>query len=99
MVACRPVPKSKIRTIYTYETISSTEWAASEYYAKFLPNAFYDVTETLELKLKAFSQYASELRDYPHPRSLKAIGIRARDWGSRVGLNAAEAFQIIRTIA
>jgi LmbE family N-acetylglucosaminyl deacetylase len=96
LVAARPLPDSKVHTIYCYETISSTEWGVTEYYSRFTPNTFYDVTETLELKLKAFSQYKSEVRDYPHPRSLTGIEIRAKDWGTRVGLKAAEAFQLVR---
>jgi LmbE family N-acetylglucosaminyl deacetylase len=98
MVAARPLPGSKVRSIYSYETISSTEWAATDYYAKFNPNIYYDVNDTLALKLEAFSQYKTEIREYPHPRSLEAIEIRAKDWGARVGLMAAEAFQLIRTI-
>lgn len=98
MVAARPLPKSRIRSVYTYETISSTEWAATDYYAKFNPNTYYDISDTLTLKLEAFSQYKSEVREYPHPRSQEAIEIRAKDWGARVGLKAAEPFQLIRTI-
>jgi LmbE family N-acetylglucosaminyl deacetylase len=98
LVAVRPLPANTVRSIYTYETISSTEWAASDYYAQFSPNTFYDVSDTLEMKIKAFSQYISEVRDYPHPRSPEGIKIRAKDWGARVGLRAAEPFQLIRTI-
>lgn len=99
LVAARPTPTNGVRTVYTYETISSTEWAASDYYARFNPNVFYDVSDTLRLKLEAFKQYESELREYPHPRSLEGLEYRARDWGARVGMKAAEAFQLIRTLA
>lgn len=98
LVATRPTPANQVVTVYTYETISSTEWAYSDYYARFNPNTFFDVTKTLKLKLEAFQQYTSELREYPHPRSLQGIEIRAKDWGSRVGVQAAEAFQLIRNI-
>jgi len=98
LVATRPVPFNEIRTIYTYETISSTEWSFSDYYAKFTPNTFYNVSETIELKLDAFSQYLSEVKTYPHPRSLQGIEIRAKDWGARVGMRAAEAFQLVRAL-
>ncbi len=98
LVATRPLPESKVRTVYTYETISSTEWSYTDFYSKFNPSAFFDVHTTLGLKLEAFSQYTSEVREFPHPRSLEAIEIRAKDWGARVGLQAAEAFQIVRTI-
>ena len=98
MVAARPVPKSMVRTIYSYETISSTEWSATEYYARFHPNTFHDVSKTIQTKLEAFSQYKLEVRRYPHPRSLEAIEIRAKDWGAKVGIYAAEPFQLIRTL-
>jgi LmbE family N-acetylglucosaminyl deacetylase len=96
MVATRPLPDMCVKTVYTYETISATEWGSSEYFMKFMPNTFYDITDTLSIKIKAFSRYKSEIRQFPHPRSLKGIEIRALDWGARVGLNAAEAFQLVR---
>ena len=98
LVAARPTPTNGVRTVFAYETISSTEWATPDYYPKFNPNTFYDVTTTIELKLDAFRQYTSELRDYPHPRSIEGLELRAKDWGTRVGMRAAEAFQLIRTL-
>ncbi len=98
MVATRPLPASRVQTVYTYETISSTEWATTGFYASFLPNTFFNVSETLELKIEAFGQYLSEVRDFPHPRSLEGIRVRARDWGARVGVPAAEAFQLVRSL-
>lgn len=98
MVATRPLPNGHIKSILTYETISATEWGISNHHSSFQPNVFYDISTTLELKLQAFSQYTSEMREFPHPRSLEAIEIRAKDWGARVGLPAVEAFQLIRSI-
>ncbi len=42
--------------------------------------------------------YDSEAHQYPHPRSPQALQAIARRWGSVVGLNAAEAFEIVREI-
>lgn len=98
LVAVRPTPANGVRTVFTYETVSSTEWAAPGYYAKFSPNTFYDVSNTMELKLKAFSEYTSEVKEYPHPRSVEGLELKAKDWGSQVGMRAAEAFQLIRTL-
>jgi LmbE family N-acetylglucosaminyl deacetylase len=98
LVAARPVPGCPVKTVYSYETISSTEWAATEYYSTFRPNVFFDASETIEMKLKAFGCYVSEIKPYPHPRSIEAIEIRMKDWGSRVGLKAAEAFQLVRAL-
>ena len=98
LVATRPVPNCKVKNVYSYETISSTEWAYTEFYSNFKPTLFFDVTTTLDLKINAFGQYIPEVKDYPHPCSLRSIEIRAKDWGSRVGLRAAEAFQIVRCL-
>lgn len=98
MVAARPQPGSQVKTVFAYETLSSTEWSATDYYSRFTPTTFYDVTDTLSLKIKAFKQYVSEVRPYPHPRSPEAIEYRARDWGARVGLRAAEAFRLVRAL-
>lgn len=97
MVAVRPTPDNNVRSVYTYETISATEWAAPNYHAVFTPNTFYDISATLNKKIEAFSQYTSELNEFPHPRSKKGIEVRAEDWGARVGIPAAEAFQLIRS--
>lgn len=64
----------------------------------FLPNLYIDISETLEYKLKAMSCYASELKDFPHARSLEGIKVSAEKRGIESGLKAAEAFIIIREI-
>jgi len=64
----------------------------------FVPNLYIDISDTLEDKLKAMSCYKSELRNYPHPRSLEAIKISAQKRGIESGLEAAESFIIIREI-
>jgi hypothetical protein len=38
------------------------------------------------------------VREFPHPRSPEAVIISARRWGSQVGLEAAEAFAVMRMI-
>lgn len=64
----------------------------------FVPNLYIDIFDTLEDKLKAMSCYKSELKDYPHPRSLEAIKITAQKRGIESGLKMAEAFIIVREI-
>ena len=44
------------------------------------------------------SYYTSEIRDYPHPRSLEALEIIAKRWGTVVGKHYVEAFKLIRKI-
>ena len=93
LVAVRPVG-NKIKKILAYETPSETEWGIKQ----FAPTVYADITETLDNKLKAMACYPSELRQYPHPRSLEAITVLAKKRGTDVGLLVAEAFVLIREI-
>jgi len=86
-------------TIIAFETPSSTEWQAFNHPNPFLPNLFFEVSEKdMEAKIKGMEVYEFERRKYPHPRSPKALRIRAQYWGSTIGSLYAEAFMIIRTI-
>lgn len=94
MVATRPMEPS-IQAIYTFETASSTEWA---FPASFRPDTWVDISTTLKEKLDAMACYESEVREYPHPRSLPSLEHRARAWGSHALLEAAEVFMTVRSI-
>jgi LmbE family N-acetylglucosaminyl deacetylase len=94
--ACRPYVLPKLTRFAVFETPSSTEWAWPLEGSVFKPNLFVDIESTLDQKLQAMACYSSELRDYPHPRSLRAIKERAAFWGSCMGRKAIEAFQVLR---
>ncbi|RPF38091.1 PIG-L deacetylase family protein [Streptomyces sp. TLI_185] len=96
--ACRPYVLPELRRFAVFETPSSTEWAWPVDSAAFAPCLYADVTDTLEVKLEAMACYDTELRDYPHPRSLRALQERAAYWGSRVGRLAVEPFQVLREV-
>ncbi len=96
-IVCRPI-ENKVKAIYMFETLSSTEMAGFKLISAFLPNMFVDISKELVTKLNAMSKYKSELRNFPHPRSLETIEYNARVWGSKVNLKAAEAFYIFREI-
>lgn len=96
--ACRPYVLPGLRRFAAFETPSSTEWAWPLDGGAFKPNLFVDVTATLDQKLRAMACYATELREYPHPRSLRALEERAAFWGSHVGRRAAEPFCILREV-
>ena len=98
LTACRPTSNHPVRELLAFEIPSSTEWAFQHIEPTFRPNTFYDVSTTLDRKLEAMEAYASEMRPYPHPRSLKALTAYAQRWGSVVGIEAAEAFESIRLI-
>ena len=99
MVALRPLKESTVARILCYETLSETEWGSSEIESIFVPNVYVNIENTLETKLKAMSAYASELKDYPHPRSLDMLKVLAQKRGAEAGLVAAEAFMLVREIA
>ena len=94
LVATRPTEEF-IELIYAFDTASSTEWA---YPRTFVPDTWVDISETLDAKLEAMACYESELRDYPHPRSLKALRYRAHSWGAQACLDAAEVFMTVRRV-
>lgn len=98
LTACRPVGDYTVKEIYCFETPSSTEWNFKYGEASFKPNVFIDIGDTMECKLKAMECYTSEIREYPHPRSLKALEIIAARWGTVVGTKYAEAFELIRKV-
>ncbi len=98
VTALRPFNGSPVKSIYMYEVPSSTDWAFGKVARGFSPNAFVDVSGTLEAKLEAMRMYETEMRVFPHPRSEEALRATAIRWGSVAGLNAAEAFEIFREI-
>jgi N-acetylglucosamine malate deacetylase 1 len=98
VTAFRPMPESSVAEIRAFEVPSSTEWSFGITSAAFTPNLFIDITKTFEKKLQALAAYDAEMRPFPHPRSLEALEAIARRWGSVVGRERAEAFQIIRSV-
>ena len=63
-----------------------------------MPNWFVDVTATLERKLAAFAHYETERREYPHPRSERAIRAAAEYHGTTCGFELAEPFVLVRSL-
>ncbi len=98
ITACRPQPEQTVKRILTFEVPSATEWNSSTYVSPFTPNWFEDISDTLELKIKALEAYESEMRKWPHARSIKALEHLARWRGASVGVEAAEAFMLVRQI-
>jgi LmbE family N-acetylglucosaminyl deacetylase len=97
--ACRPYRFPRIRRLVAFETPSSTEWAWPLPDGVFSPTLFVEVSATIDAKLAAMECYSAELRDYPHPRSTRALRQRAEFWGSVVDRSAVEPFVILREIA
>ena len=97
LIATRPVPGHPVKAVYTYEVNSATEWGFGQF-RTFQPNVFMDITDTLDIKLKALACYDPEMRKYPHPRSTEAILYMAKYRGTAVGVAAAEAFALVRSL-
>jgi LmbE family N-acetylglucosaminyl deacetylase len=84
--------------VLAYEVPSATDWAFRRFGPGIRPNVFVDIHETLSMKLRAMEMYESEARPFPHPRSMQALEANARRWGSVVGVAAAEAFELVRSL-
>lgn len=98
LVASRPINDCPVRRLLSYETLSETEWGAPVGDQAFIPTVFVDISTTLERKLEAMACYRSQLKQPPHSRSLRALEALARLRGATIGLDAAEAFMLIREI-
>ena len=98
MTACRPTKGDSVKEIYSFEIPSSTEWNVPSSLTYFMPDYFVNINKSLEIKINALKEYETELRDFPHPRSLKAVELNAKHWGVKMGFEAAEAFKTIRII-
>lgn len=95
ITSTRPMEDETVKTICSFEILSSTEWM---FPLKFSPNVFFDISKTIDKKIEAMSYYLSEIKEFPHPRSLESIKLNSKIWGIKVGLNYAEAFQLVRYI-
>jgi LmbE family N-acetylglucosaminyl deacetylase len=98
LTATRPATDQPVREIYAFEVPSSTEWTFGQLQPTFRPNVFMDISDTLEVKVQAMALYESEVRPFPHPTSSVALRASAQRWGSMAGVEAAEAFELIRAI-
>lgn len=98
MVALRPKYIPKVKRIYSYETLSETGWNIPNVQNAFIPNVYVDITEELQIKLRAVACYKTQLSNFPNSRSIEAVEALAKYRGSLIHVNAAEAFMLIREI-
>jgi len=97
-VSCRPQPETSVRRILALEVPSSTEWQLNGSSSIFHPNLFEDVSKTIDKKIEALKAYQSEMRIWPHARSIISIKNMANYRGSSVGCDSAEAFMLLREV-
>ena len=99
LTAFRPQPKEICKEIRLFEVASATDYGIDVITGKFSPNLFISIDKgNWELKTKALDAYDCEIKSYPHSRSIEAIKNLANLRGNQVGIDMAEAFQIIRKI-
>tara|TARA_A100001515_G_scaffold144734_1_gene149769 strand:- start:2942 stop:3616 length:675 start_codon:yes stop_codon:yes gene_type:complete len=96
MIASRP-HATVVRNVLSYEVLSSTECNFS---TSFVPNYFVSLEKKdLDKKCLAMSQYSSECRKWPHPRSERGIRTLCDFRGMQSGFENCEAFKVIRMSA
>lgn len=86
-----------VKRILAYETLSETEFGLDPI-KRFQPNFFVNIENYLEDKISAMNVYASEVREFPFPRSDEALSALATLRGANSGFKAAEAFELLREI-
>ena len=97
LVAARPQGNNVISFIYCYETLSETEWTPM-HEKPFVPNHFVDVTSVFNSKIDAMKCFASQLKAFPHSRSIETFEALAKYRGATIGVERAEAFIVERQI-
>ena len=83
------------KSLYFMEISSATDWSLARDNSVFHPDVFFDITETIELKIKALNAYRNVMRKAPHPRSEHALKSIAAYRGSQCKYLYAEAFQLV----
>ncbi len=95
-VVCRPNAEHRITTLRAFEVPSSTDQIPGINEWPFLPNYYVNVEESLEQKVEAMACYSKESKPFPHPRSSEGLRVYAKKRGMEVGIEAAEAFVVLR---
>ncbi len=87
-----------VKKVLMYECLSETEFAPALFEKAFIPNYFVDISQFFKKKLEVMRIYESELGQHPFPRSERNIEALATYRGASVGVEYAEAFQLIKYI-
>lgn len=97
MTACRPIKGHSVKKIFSFEVLSSTEWNSPSQ-PVFTPQFINNIDDYWLKKVQALQCYQTELRDFPHSRSIECIESQAVLRGASHGFNKAEAFQVERIL-
>ncbi|SVB98669.1 uncharacterized protein METZ01_LOCUS251523 [marine metagenome] len=95
-VVCRPNAGHRVTTLRAFEVPSSTDQVPEALEWPFFPNYYVNVKSSLEQKIEAMACYSKESKPFPHPRSAEGLRVYAQKRGMEVGVEAAEAFVVLR---
>jgi LmbE family N-acetylglucosaminyl deacetylase len=87
-----------VKSVYTYETLSETEFGLRTDDPGFRPNRLVDISNWLEKKISIMNIYHGEIKAFPFPRSETCMRAQAALRGSQANVMAAEAFMVLKEI-
>lgn len=97
LVATRPIGHGLcVKLVAAYETLSETHWNAPHIEPNFVPNWVVDISDHIDAKAEALNCFASQIAEFPHPRSVEAARALAVFRGTQAGFAYGEGFHIIR---
>ena len=80
----RPTPESSVKALYSFEVLSSTNWSHDN--NPFIPNFFVDISNTIEIKIRALRAYAEEIKKHLMREVLRALKLLLHSVGIVWGL-------------
>jgi len=98
ITATRPLADSEVERVLAFETLSASEWSVPRPENAFQPTSFVNISDQLKIKIDALSEYKTELRKPPHPRTIDTVQKNATVWGSKAGVTAVEPFELLREV-
>jgi LmbE family N-acetylglucosaminyl deacetylase len=97
MTATRALPGSSPVEVFACEVLSSTEFGPAN--KRLQPHLYMRLAEEdVKAAIDALFCYEEEIRDWPHPRSVRALEHQLRLRGAECGADYAEVFEVLRSI-
>lgn len=96
VTASRFFANSFVKRVLFFEVPSSSESQISDIRPIFNPNWYVNINPFLDTKLKALEHYSAEMREWPHPRSIRGVKCLAEYRGLTIGKEYCEAFVMSR---
>lgn len=87
-----------VKRVLAYETLSETEFGLATNDTGFRPNVFTNITPYTKRKWEIMQVFASEIGEFPFPRSFESIDALHKLRGSTAGCEAAESFMLLKEV-